>query len=624
MGSKGIETFADRIIMGLTVLYLMTEILSGAGLLNSLCVGISWILVMAVFLLYKMKKGRRQGKISVSAFSVWEKGFLFMIIVLLLIIGGMAVLTVPYNWDSMTYHLTRTVHWIQDGSVDYFVTNNRRQLISPVLSEYVLLHIMLLTGNDLFVNCLQFFSLVVSAILAFSIMRRLEVSRPLCFGGLFLVITAPVVLGEAVSTQTDLFAAMCLMLVTHKIFCFVLEEDFAFNKNTCRQIVLMGLSIGLGYLAKSSICYSILVLMLWLFAFYVKRKIRFRDLGLFILTGAAATFILPVPVFLRNMRYTGNPFAMNYMSGIGIGSFHPGCLLLNAYKNFASLALLGNNKKGFLAVGNALADFLQISINDPRITFGNGNWLYEQNLVFSYDHDYAGAGVFIFFLTVALVLSAAFGRKKSGKKFMGFTGALMLQFLVNLCLIRWQPWINRLLLPAVFLTVIPLACFLQKAVDGIEIKTLAEYAGLNGSKNVIIACVLVMVSLWFVRKPMQFHMNYVNRNVRQEESRWELYFVKRDLSAVYEKLSSMAYGMRNVGILASNDAYEYPLWVRLKEQANGSVRIENVVPGEEVKGFMPECIIVLDNICPEYEYRGKTYRAVWVEDYGQYSILYPD
>ncbi|MBD5541544.1 MAG: hypothetical protein HDR00_10220 [Lachnospiraceae bacterium] len=625
MELKTIEKLADKIIIGLTVLYLMTEILGGAGLLNQWSVGISWLLVIAAFVLYKVKKGEKQAwRNSVSDFSLWEKGGFLILCGLLLIIGIMAVLTVPYNWDSMTYHLTRAAHWIQDGSVDYFVTNNRRQLISPVLSEYVLLHIMLLTKGDLFVNCLQFFSLAVCVMLAFYMMRRLGVSRLVCFGGLVLAITAPLILGEALSTQTDLVAAMCLMLAVHKIFCFAFEGNFAFDKNTCRQIVLTGLSVGLGYLAKPSVCYSILVLMLWLLAVCVKRKIRIKDLSLFILTGAVSTFILPVPVFFRNMEYAGDPFALSYMSGIGVGSFHPGCLILNGYKNFASLAALKRNKGLLLAVGNELADLLGISINDPRITYGNGSFLYEQNLVFSYDHDFAGAGIFLLFLIMALIAFVIWGRKQRGKGQTGFIVAVMLQFFVNLCVVRWQPWVNRLLLPTVILTVIPLAWFLQKAADGIAAKKAADNNAPNDFQNVITACVLVLTALLFVLRPMKFHMNYVNRNLRQEESRWELYFAKRDLRETYENLSSLAYGAQNVGIYASADAYEYPLWVRLKEQSKESVCIQNIVPGEEIKDFMPECIIVLDNICPIYEYRGQTYKAVWIESTGLYSILYPE
>lgn len=625
MELKTIEKLSDKIIIGLTILYLMTEILGRAGLLSAWGVGISWLLVIAVFVLYKVKKGEKPAwKNSMSGFSLWEKGGFLILCGLLLIIGIMAVLTVPYNWDSMTYHLTRVVHWMQDGSVNYFVTNNRCQLISPVLSEYVLLHIMLLTRGDLFVNCLQFFSLAVCVMLAFYMMRRLEVSRLVCFGSLVLVITAPIVLGEALNTQTDLTAAMCLMLVTHKIFCFAFEGNFAFDKNTCRQIALTGLSLGLSYLSKPSVCYSILVLMLWLFSVCVKRKTGFKDLSLFILTGAVSTFILPVPIFLRNVKYAGDPFALSYMSGIGVGSFYPGYLLLNGCKNFASLALLKRNKGLLLAMGNALGDLLGISINDPRITFGNGSFLYEQNLVFSYDHDYAGAGIFLLFLTMAPVVFVVLGRRKSGKGQMGFIGAVMLQFFVNLCVIRWQPWVNRLLLPAVILTVIPLAWFLQKSADGIALKKAADNNGQNGFPNVITACVLVLTALLTVLSPMEFHMNYVNQNLRQEESRWELYFAKRDLGETYKKLSSLAYGSQNVGIYASNDAYEYPLWIRLKEQSEDSVCIQNIVPGEEIKDFMPECIIVLDNICSEYEYRGQTYRAVWIESTGLYSILYPD
>lgn len=611
MEGKWIEGFADKTIIGLACLYLMTEILSGIGCLNRRGVGISWFLVIVLYIIYKKKKNKKPAhSLPFGDFSPQEKWGLFVVVGLLLVIGGMAVLTVPYNWDSMTYHLTRIVHWIQDGSVDYFVTNNRRQLISPVLGEYILLHLVLLTGSDLFVNCLQFLSLAVSSVLAYDIMRRSGIPRLLCFGGLTLIATAPVIMGEALSTQTDLFAAMCLMLVTYKIFCFASERDFVYGKASQKQIILMGLAVGLGYLAKPSICYSILILMAWLLFVCIKGRVRLKDMGLFVLTGGITVFLLPVPIFLRNIRYAGDPFALAYMSGIGVGSFHPGCLLLNAYKNFATLACMKGNKGVLLTLGNALAGLLGIDINDPRITFGNGSFLFDSNLVFSYDHDFAGAGLFLLFLAAVLVISPVILIKKREKAPAGFMAAALLQFLLNLSMIRWQPWVNRLLVPAVFLTVIPFTWLLWRIM------------GKALHRNIITAFVVVWISLCFAIGPLRFHMHYVNLNLQKETSRWELYFAKRNLIGIYVNLCDLAKNSGKVGIYASNDAYEYPLWVRLKEQSAGSCTIENIVPEKEIESFEPDCIIVLDNICPEYEYHGQRYQAVWMDDSGLYAMLY--
>ena len=71
---------------------------------------------------------------------------------IILLVG--ALFTVPYNYDSMTYHLGRIGHWIDNGSVAHYVSCIDRQIYSPVMSEYEMLHMFLLNGNDSFLNLL--------------------------------------------------------------------------------------------------------------------------------------------------------------------------------------------------------------------------------------------------------------------------------------------------------------------------------------------------------------------------------------------------------------------------------------------------------------------------------------
>src|SRR5262249_24070367 len=41
---------------------------------------------------------------------------------------GIAATTPTTNWDSMSYHLPRALHWIQQQSVEHFPTENTRQI----------------------------------------------------------------------------------------------------------------------------------------------------------------------------------------------------------------------------------------------------------------------------------------------------------------------------------------------------------------------------------------------------------------------------------------------------------------------------------------------------------------
>ena len=87
---------------------------------------------------------------------------------------GLALKTMPYNWDSMTYHMPRVFHWLQNGSVAHYATNIGRQVASPVLGAYVNLHVYALAGgNDLFVNLLQSVSYLSSGILVYAIAGKI-------------------------------------------------------------------------------------------------------------------------------------------------------------------------------------------------------------------------------------------------------------------------------------------------------------------------------------------------------------------------------------------------------------------------------------------------------------------
>lgn len=89
-----------------------------------------------------------------------------IIAIMCIVVLYMAFRTVPYNWDSMTYHLTRIVHWVQNGSVAHYACHDISQISGPPLAEFVNLHVYVLSGNtDYLVNLLQAASYIISGIL---------------------------------------------------------------------------------------------------------------------------------------------------------------------------------------------------------------------------------------------------------------------------------------------------------------------------------------------------------------------------------------------------------------------------------------------------------------------------
>jgi hypothetical protein len=47
----------------------------------------------------------------------------------------LALITPPNMYDSMTYHMSRVVHWIQNGSLAHYPTSIGRQLFLPPGAE---------------------------------------------------------------------------------------------------------------------------------------------------------------------------------------------------------------------------------------------------------------------------------------------------------------------------------------------------------------------------------------------------------------------------------------------------------------------------------------------------------
>ena len=131
------------------------------------------------------------------------------------IILVIALASPPNNWDSMTYHLPRVMHWASQHNVRYYPTSIDRQLYSAPLAEYVILHVYLLTGSDWFFNSVQWAALgwVRSGREPHRSPARGE--RRAQVLAAFIAVTVPMAILEASSTQNDLVEAFFLMVVAY-------------------------------------------------------------------------------------------------------------------------------------------------------------------------------------------------------------------------------------------------------------------------------------------------------------------------------------------------------------------------------------------------------------------------
>jgi hypothetical protein len=173
---------------------------------------------------------------------------LFLTVCMGVILLGLALVAwvaPPNTWDSMTYHLGRVVHWIQNRSVAHYPTNITRQLWQNPFAEYVITHLQILSGSDRLANFVQWFSLAAGCVGTSLIAAQLGANlKGQCLAAVFSL-SLPMGLLQAASTQNDYVVSLWCV-------CFVYMTIAFIQKPTLTGSLWVGLSLGLAMLTKTT------------------------------------------------------------------------------------------------------------------------------------------------------------------------------------------------------------------------------------------------------------------------------------------------------------------------------------------------------------------------------------
>ncbi|MFQ5613334.1 MAG: hypothetical protein ACE5H9_14495, partial [Anaerolineae bacterium] len=126
-------------------------------------------------------------------------GWSLLIAFILLVI---ALVAPPNTWDSMTYHMARVMHWVQNRSVEFYPTSNERQLYMPPWAGYAITQFQILSSSDRFANLIQWYSMIGSLVGATLIARQMGANLR---GQIFTIVagvTIPMGILQSTSTQT--------------------------------------------------------------------------------------------------------------------------------------------------------------------------------------------------------------------------------------------------------------------------------------------------------------------------------------------------------------------------------------------------------------------------------------
>lgn len=608
-GGDPLESYLQGVIVWTALLFGATEVLSAVKM-----VCFSWLaafwgavdLVLLLLLLLQNRRRKRSGSVFFLRRLGKERKRFWALWLTALGAVILALVTVPYNWDSMTYHLPRIMHWAQNRSVAHYATNSVRQIASPVLAEFVNLHVYILSGfRDRLFNLLQCFSYITGAVVVCGITRKLKGSSFFCMLSGLLYMSMPIAFAEALTTQVDNFATLWLLIFIYLLLDFTGERKLGRDSGTVMKVCSLGLCVSFGYLTKPSVCIGMAVLVIWLLTVCIRRKDSWRVIA-YLLLWVLPCMILPlVPEFVRNLE----TFHALADSSAGqrqlVGTLHPLYLFVNFIKN----AVFNLPNVYIYDLGRLLtslvektAALLGVSLNAPSIA--EDGRAFALHSAPNYDHDTAINPLITWLFIICLIWNIIYGiRQKKGTYHTSYSIAVSVSFLLFCAVLRWEPYVTRYMVSYLALLCPMIACTLEHCC-------LTEKGRRRRSYAVGIICFLCAADL--------ISMGIYHRNICVRRSALERpvgYFVNR--TNEYDPYQTLCQEIENsgytqVGLYMGEDHYEYPIWRMLPESVS---RLEHVLVSNESavyadESFLPECIIWLGTVTDQVEYYGTVYELI--------------
>jgi len=516
----------------------LTEILSIFHVLTQAGVAAGWafmaLLVLAGVIV--SKKNPQDYRPKIQGLCLIEIMLLALTAGIIFGVGLNAFFAAPNNWDSMTYHLPRVLHWIQNRSVEHYATAILRQLYQPPGAEFLILQFQILTGNDRFANLVQWFSMIGSALVLSLIAADLGAGRKGQILTAFLVVTIPMGILQGSSTQNDYVAGFWLAVLV--FFGLRLLSFDGQGRQRGFDIAGAGLALGFTLLTKGT---GYIFAAPWIAAFVLfgllkKRKMFLRDLVVI----ALICFVFNAAFYTRNMKLFGSPISAGTEDYTNKGNLI-GNGIANVVRNVA--LHMGTPFAGF---NKALKDnIIKLSGQDESNSWGDFDIPTP-----STSEDIAGNPLHL--LLILIIFVAVLISRKS-PQLRNYTLLIIAGFILFCVYLKWQLFHSRLHLPLFLLSMPVVAVVLERLTAKFWIPLIALFL-LAGSLPPL---------LYNERHPLVGKKNVFNM------SRMEQYFSYRKFMAVPYVLSAKYAASRlgsDVGLLLGGDDWEYPLWILLKKE----------------------------------------------------------
>lgn len=588
------RSFISASLIWGSVVTALTELLSLVQELTSEHVALAWAAVFVaaggVSVRHSVAARPWQRSFVRPSFPWRDAGTVLLGVGLLCIVrvtGIIALDKVPANYDSMTYHLSRTVHWQQNQSVAHYPTHNLRQLYQNPWAEFAMLHFRLLSGDDTLAQGVQWFSMIGSLIGVSLIVERLKRTSRAALLSAVVAATVPMGVLQASSTQNDYVVTFWLVCAAYSILTAMDAGPVPLP-----DAAAIGVASGLAILTKGTAYVFLLPFLGW-FGLNRMRVLPLRSLLSVFAVIAGAVVLLNLGHWLRNYDLFGSPLGLSAGGGAEMGeedlsaygneAFGPAYLVSNIVRNLAIHA--GTSSPQITqALFNGVASlhrWLGVDLSDPRTTWKGKEFAIPR---LAFDEDHTGNPVHVLLISWASAAILLNGRaRRHDRRLVAYTLACLAAFVLFCGVFKWQPWHSRLQLPWFVLSAPVVGLVLAQVRS--RRRRLVDTSAL-----LLIATAL----LW------AYYGTHDYRQAREYPRGWQYFASQPEWGVPYVHAADTLAdtGCTDIGFYASSDAWEYPLWTLLHETGRFPVRIEhvnvqNVSQRQQSTPFDPCAVIVI-------------------------------
>lgn len=290
--------------------WIIMELFGVFAMVNTAATMTAWSLACLVLVIYNVKSKAftkiadscRNGGTICECLKEHRYSFICLgvfcgLIVLLSILRSQRLL------DNLYHRLPRIMHWIQDGKVGYFSSWTPGEVTYSRLVEYLMAQIYLLKGSDRFITIVQAGAYLCSGCCIYGISRKIGTSFRFAILSVWIFLLSPMVIVETISTQTDVAAGCYLLSFVYFLLDFIHARHLEMNKAGAFAALCLALSVMFGYLAKPTVCFTMVVFFVWMCVVRLIRRDKLTVLLQYMVIGILVVVILFLPDVVRNYEY---------------------------------------------------------------------------------------------------------------------------------------------------------------------------------------------------------------------------------------------------------------------------------------------------------------------------------